>query len=127
MSQTFHHKGRRVDCDLWALPDMDLTLDFDLVASYAITGVWRFVPKDRLSDDTRTTIEGHLQDENASWAGIVVGVTAVVVVNIVGATLVAAGAYFAAPMLASVGTALLGIPDILVYKIGYEIGDYFYG
>ena len=127
MSQTFHHKGRRVDFDLWALPDMDLTLDFDLVASYAITGVWRYVPKDRLSDETRTTIEGHLQDENASWAGIVVGLTAVVVVNIVGATLVAAGASFGMPVLSSVGAALLAIPDLIVYKIGYEIGDYFYG
>ena len=35
MSQTFHHKGRRVDFDLWALPDMDLTLDFGMIHAYA--------------------------------------------------------------------------------------------
>lgn len=36
MSQTFRHKGRRVDFDLWMYPDLSLDLDFDLLASLVI-------------------------------------------------------------------------------------------
>ena len=116
MSRTFLHKGRKVDFDLWALPDFDFTIDFDLVALYAITGVWRYVPKEYLSQETRETVEEHIQDQDNSWAGIIVGLTAVVVVNVVGATLVAAGTYFANPLLVSMGSGLLALPDLLVYK-----------
>jgi hypothetical protein len=37
MSQTFHHKGRRVDFDLWMHPDLAQDLDFDILASM-VTG-----------------------------------------------------------------------------------------
>ena len=37
MSQTFLHKGRRVDFDLWMFPDLDFRDDFDLLASM-VTG-----------------------------------------------------------------------------------------
>jgi len=36
MSQTFLHKGRRVDFDLWMHPDLAQDLDFDILASMAI-------------------------------------------------------------------------------------------
>jgi len=125
MSQTFHHptrKGVSVDFDLWAFPDMDFTLDFDLVANYAITGAWAYFPKDRISPEARERIEADLSDKD-NWAGVVVGVTAVIVVNVIGGLLVATGH----PMAVTVGTALLAIPDIIVYSVGYAIGDYFFG
>ena len=37
MSQTFLHKGRRVDFDLWMHPDLAQDLDFDILASM-VTG-----------------------------------------------------------------------------------------
>lgn len=39
MSRTFLHRGRRVDFDLWMLPDLSLDLDFDLLASM-VTGTY---------------------------------------------------------------------------------------
>jgi len=37
MSQTFLHKGRRVDFDYWMYPDLSQDLDFDLLANM-VTG-----------------------------------------------------------------------------------------
>jgi len=127
MSQTFGHKGRRVDFDLWALPDFDFVIDFDLVAQYAITGSWRFVPKEYLSEETRGAIEADISDQDKSWAGIIVGFTAVIIVNIVAGTLIGVGLYTGQAWMVTAGSTLLAFPDLLVYGIGYAIGDYFWG
>lgn len=127
MSQTFAHEGRRVDFDLWAFPRMDFTLDFDLIASYAITGSWKYIPKELLDPLTRQLIEQDLHDEDKSWSGVVVGATLVVVVNVVGMALVGAGAVLKAPGLVRAGTFLLAIPDPVVYTVGYVLGEFFFG
>jgi len=126
MSQTFSHKGRRVDFDLWQHASVDMTWDFDAIADYMTRGVMTYIPEKYLSADVRAAAAVHLENEDDSHWGVVIGLSAVVVVNVIGVTLVVAGGLSGNPALVAAGGAVLAAPDIIVYAIGYTIGHYLF-
>lgn len=126
MSRTFGHRGRRVDFDLWRHADVDMTWDFDAIADYMTRGVMTYIPQKYLSADVRAAAAVHLENEDDRNWGVIIGLSAVVVVNLIGATLVVAGTMTANPILTGAGTTLLSVPDILVYSLGYTIGSYLF-
>ncbi len=126
MSRTFDHRGRKVDFDLWQHADVDMEWDFDAIAAYMTRGVMTYIPEKYLSSDVRAAAAVHLEDESDTNWGVIIGLSAVVVVNVVGVTLVAAGALTGNPALVTAGSALLAIPDIVVYAVAYTIGSYLF-
>ena len=122
MSQTFRHKGRRVDFDLWMYPDLSLDLDFDLLASM-VTGTFVSPPfggAEAIATDVADFVVTEVKQSFQLAAGLFMTAwgTAMLIPGPGDYTAMAVGGWLGGPVGAIIGLVLYNVFALVVLGIG---------